>query len=165
MQDRPNHDELLEPLLPRLEQLGLPDLAQRLRAVLNPMHESAEPGSTTSAEMPEGGLVSAAEAAGLLDLRSPSTVLALADRGLLELSQVSDQKLISRRSKDWRRTASTRRAIPTSSSGNSSRSWIRRQWSCSFNSSSRWPRAGNCECDRRVRPAEREARSPGALRV
>jgi hypothetical protein len=98
MFNTPEPDELLAPLSDRFEQLGLSEVAQRLRALVGPTQESANSASAVPQEVLETGLVSPADAAQLLDLRSPSTVLALADQGLLEAFELGGQRLISRRS-------------------------------------------------------------------
>ncbi len=98
MQDRRDADELLEPLCNRLEHLGLPDLALRLRGLMGPIGTPADGTSTSPSDLPADGLVPIADATRLLSLRSPSTVLALVDRRVLEAYECDGQQLISRRS-------------------------------------------------------------------
>lgn len=68
-------DAHVGPLADRLDALGLADLGRRLRDLL------AEPRPST---VDLTGLISLAEAAVLLGLRSPSTVRELFEQGLLE---------------------------------------------------------------------------------
>jgi hypothetical protein len=98
MHNRPDTNELLAPLLGRLEQLGLTDVAQRLRALMAPGQGPTDAFPTAPRDVPGSTLLSLADAAELLGLRSPSTVLALAGRGVLEAFQRDGQPLISRRS-------------------------------------------------------------------
>jgi hypothetical protein len=98
MYNTPEPDELLAPLSDRFEQLGLVEVAQRLRALVAPIQGPANSASAVPQEVLETGLLSPTDAAQLLELRSPSTVLALADQGLLEAFELGAQRLISRRS-------------------------------------------------------------------
>jgi hypothetical protein len=111
LDDLGDPQDLLGPLLPRFDQLGLSDIAQRLRAVLGETPESeaeSEAESPTSparreipADLSPADLASLSEAAALLGLRSVNTVLALVDTGRLEgfAAALSDGGvLISRRS-------------------------------------------------------------------
>jgi hypothetical protein len=82
VQEGPELLDLIGPLLPRLEALGMADVAQRLVALTEP-----------------SDLLSLAEAAYLLGLRSPSTVRSLAEQGHLEAFwQAGDEMVIGRRS-------------------------------------------------------------------
>jgi hypothetical protein len=89
----------LHPMLARFEQLGLWDVAQRLRALVGPAQAPAGdrlPGAP--ADLNGDDLVPLAVATGLLELRSPKTVLLLVDRGLLQAFQQAGEILVSRRS-------------------------------------------------------------------
>ena len=93
------HD-LLGPLLPRFDELGLTDIARRLRAVLG----QGEPASDSAAQrevpadLSPADLMSLAEAAEALGLRSASTVQALVDTGRLEGFDAAAGPVVSRRS-------------------------------------------------------------------
>jgi hypothetical protein len=90
LDDLGDPQDLLGPLLPRFDQLGLSDIAQRLRAVLGetPEAESESRTSPTRREIPPdlspADLASLSEAAAALGLRSVNTVLVLVDTGRLE---------------------------------------------------------------------------------
>ena len=98
------HDEYdpaahVQPMLARFEQLGLWEVAQRLRALVDPTQAPAgdrlpEP----PADLDADGLVPLDVATQLLELRSPRTVLLLVDRGVLEGFQRAAEILVSRRS-------------------------------------------------------------------
>jgi hypothetical protein len=80
--------DLIGPLLPRLEALGMADLAQRLAAL-------TEPGLTS--DVGSADLLTLTEAAEFLGLRSPNTVRSLAETGELEAYwQADDEIFIAR---------------------------------------------------------------------
>src|SRR5947209_17283395 len=89
----------LQPMLARFEQLGLWDVAQRLRGLLGPAQTPADSGlPLVPTDLDADGLVPLATATRLLELRSPRTVLLLVERGVLEGFQRAGEILVSRRS-------------------------------------------------------------------
>jgi Helix-turn-helix domain len=85
--------DLIAPLLPRLEALGMPDLAQRLAALT----ETEAPGGPS--DVAPADVLTLTEAAEFLGLRSPSTVRSLAETGELEAYWHADEEMvIARRS-------------------------------------------------------------------
>ena len=89
----------LQPMLARFEQLGLWDVAQRLRSLLGPAQTPADSGlPLVPTDLDADGLVPLAKATRLLELRSPRTVLLLVERSVLEGFQRAGEILISRRS-------------------------------------------------------------------
>ena len=99
MHDEYNPAAHLRPMLARFEQLGLWEVAQRLRALVEPAQAPAgDRLPVPPADLDGDGLVPLATATQLLELRSPRTVLLLVDRGLLEGFQRAAEILVSRRS-------------------------------------------------------------------
>jgi len=95
VQDGSDPFDLIGPLLPRLDALVLSDVAQRLAALTQSTSEVAG----VSPELTASDLLSLAEAATLLGLRSPSTVRGQAEAGDLEAYwQLGDELVIARRS-------------------------------------------------------------------
>ena len=98
------HDEYdpaahVQPMLARFEQLGLWEVAQRLRALVDPAQAPAgDRLPVPPADLDADGLVPLDVATQLLELRSPRTVLLLVDRGVLEGFQRAAEILVSRRS-------------------------------------------------------------------
>jgi hypothetical protein len=98
------HDEYdptahLRPMLDRFEQLGLWDVARRLRALVGPAQAPAgDRLPLPTADLDGDDLVPLDVATRLLELRSPRTVLLLVERGLLQGFQQAGQILVSRRS-------------------------------------------------------------------
>ena len=89
----------LQPMLARFEQLGLWEVAQRLRALLGPTEPpAADHLPALPADLGGDDLVALAVATGLLELRSSRTVLLLVERGVLEGFQQAGEILVSRRS-------------------------------------------------------------------
>jgi excisionase family DNA binding protein len=85
--------DLIGPLLPRLEALGMSDLAQRLAAL------SALDVPGPSSEVLPADLLTLAEAAEFLGLRSPNTVRSLVESGELEAYwHAGDQMVVPRHS-------------------------------------------------------------------
>jgi hypothetical protein len=86
-------------MLARFEQLGLRDVAQRLRALVGPAQAPAgDHLPAAPADLDRDDLVPLAVATGLLELRSPRTVLLLVDQRVLEGFQRDGEILVSRRS-------------------------------------------------------------------
>jgi hypothetical protein len=95
VQDGSDPFDLIGPLLPRLEALGLSDVAQRLAALT----ETTSDVAGVPPELEPADLLSLAQAADLLGLRSPNTVRGLAEAGDLEAYwQLGDELVIARRS-------------------------------------------------------------------
>jgi excisionase family DNA binding protein len=94
VQERYEPLDLIGPLLPRLEALGMSDLAQRLAAL------TSEPAaSNVPSDLGPSDLLSLTEAAEVLGLRSPTTVRSLAEAGELEAYwHAGDELVIARRS-------------------------------------------------------------------
>jgi Helix-turn-helix domain len=93
VQERSEPLDLIGQLLPRLEALGMSDVAQRLAALTqtNPVG--------VPSDLNPSDLLSLAEAAELLGLRSPSTVRSLAEAGELEAYwHAGEELVIDRRS-------------------------------------------------------------------
>jgi hypothetical protein len=85
--------DLIAPLLPRLEALGMWDLAQRLAALTAP----DAPGLPS--HVAPADLLTLTEAAEFLGLRSPNTVRSLAETGELEAYwHAGEEMVIDRRS-------------------------------------------------------------------
>ena len=89
----------LQPMLARFEQLGLWDIAQRLRALVGPAPAAAGGRlPLPPAGLQADGLVPLDLATRLLELHSPRTVLLLVERGVLEAFEQAGQVLVARRS-------------------------------------------------------------------
>jgi hypothetical protein len=85
--------DLIGQLLPRLEALGLADVAQRLAALTD------NPTPAVPSDVTPTDLLSLDQAAELLGLRSPSTVRGLAEAGELEAYwHTGEEMVIARRS-------------------------------------------------------------------
>jgi hypothetical protein len=80
--------DLIAPLLPRLEALGMADLAQRL-AALRALETPGLPLAAAPADV-----LTLTEAAELLGLRSPTTVRSLAETGELEAYWHADEDMV-----------------------------------------------------------------------
>jgi hypothetical protein len=99
MHDEYNPAAHVQPMLARFEQLGLWEVAQRLRALVDPAQAPAgDRLPVPPADLDADGLVPLDVATQLLELRSPRTVLLLVDRGVLEGFQRAAEILVSRRS-------------------------------------------------------------------
>ena len=99
MHDEYNPAAHVQPMLARFEQLGLWEVAQRLRALVDPTQAPAgDRLPVPPADLDADGLVPLDVATQLLELRSPRTVLLLVDRGVLEGFQRAAEILVSRRS-------------------------------------------------------------------
>ena len=98
------HDEYdptahLRPMLDRFEQLGLWDVARRLRALVGPAQAAADNRlPLPPAELQADDLVPLDLARRRLELHSPRTVLLLVERGLLEAFERAGEILVSCRS-------------------------------------------------------------------
>jgi hypothetical protein len=89
--------DLIQRLLPRLEALGMPDIAERLRSVAASLNGPFPP---VPSSLAHEDLVSLIDAAALLELRSPTTIRGLADAGCLEGFCRAGEVVVSRRSID-----------------------------------------------------------------
>ena len=94
MQDGTDAPNLLRPLLPRLEALGLAQIAERLRVVAASLEAPLPPVPA------DHEVLSLSDAVRVLELRSPTTVRGLIDAGCLEGFARAGEIVVSRRSID-----------------------------------------------------------------